>query len=70
MIVSILLALLSVVQANSDFRGSANKPRPGNAFAGFAGNTFNAWTISPRLDLPLGFNRLEVAPMPRPTNRP
>ncbi|MBM3983140.1 MAG: hypothetical protein FJ304_23280 [Planctomycetes bacterium] len=27
---------------------------PGNAFAPFMGNTFNSWTVSPRVDMPIG----------------
>ena len=29
------------------------KPEPGNALSSLAGNKFNAWTISPRIEMPV-----------------
>jgi hypothetical protein len=43
---------------------SAAKPEPGNAFAELAGNEFNAWSMSHRIDLPLNRNPDKVAPAP------
>ena len=47
----------------------SEQPKPGNALAELAGNKFDAWTISHRVDMPVGGNRTEVAPMPRLVGR-
>ena len=34
---------------------NGNGPAAGNALDSLAGNKFDSWTISPRIDLPLGY---------------
>lgn len=57
----------SATQANNDVRESTEQP--GNALAQFAGNGFNAWTISHRIEVPVGQKRLEESSDPQQDDR-
>jgi hypothetical protein len=56
-------------------RTNGNDPKPDeqpqsqNLLADFAGNEFNAWTISHHIDIPVGQKRAEDSPVPRPDER-
>jgi hypothetical protein len=68
MFVTLAVAVLSATWPGSESRLLPEK-QPTNALRPFADNKFNSWTISRRLEMPVGRPQAEVAPMPRQVSR-
>jgi hypothetical protein len=65
MLVTLVAVVLSVVLPDNELRAAVECPEPINALAKLAGNKFDAWTISHRIEFQLKPRQVEVAPMPR-----
>jgi hypothetical protein len=64
MFLTIMVATFAAVQTNGLCNEMVPHPRPGNALSEFADDKFNSWTLSPRIDVPLGAN-LNSIPIPQ-----
>jgi|GEM_PF-6656835 len=67
MFVTIVVAMLAMAQTQRDCQEMVHQPRHRNLFAEFANNKFNSWHLSPRIDMPVAGQRVEVTPTPRTT---
>ena len=69
MIVTLAAALLSVARPDWGSAILSGPPPQSNALLQFASNKFDTWTLSHRVEMPEGGNRIEVAPMPQRIGR-
>ena len=56
-------------RTKTDVRETGERPQSQNLLTDFAGNEFNAWTISHRVELPVGQRPVQDSPMPRQDER-
>ena len=64
MFVAIMAVVLVAAHPDSESRLKFRRPPQTNLLLQFAGNKFDVWTISHRIDMPLGGKRPEVVSMP------
>jgi hypothetical protein len=65
MFVVITAVVLAAAYPYSESRLKSRPPPQTNPLLQFAGNKFDAWTLSPRFEMAVEGNRPELAPMPR-----
>ena len=65
MFVAITAAVLAVIQHDGWQPPLVQPPQEINRLRQFAGNKFDFWQVSPRLDMPVKPTQVEVAPPPR-----